>query len=672
MTEINTSTSTPAGPGNPATPPVGRDTPKPMIEFTEEQASSLLAYTRACVEAAVTGCPTDDTLPAGLDAAPAFGIFVTLLRGKTLRACRGRWGDTASQLGRLLADVARDTATHDPRFPSIDPDELPFLTVDVSLMHDPAEVVVPPDDRASAVCVGTHGLYLQHPRGRGLLLPNVATEAGWDAPTFLNHLANKAGLPVDAWRDPATHLLTFKTRLLVSKPSFGELDVALLSPASSGVLLRAAQRRVRGVSTPIDDPLLNQKFDARLGVHLLSSTAMTSTAFGSGRSLAELLNAAVDALLDEQDETRDQPCTVTRVTILHTPVRLRAREYPDRHHTVAHCAIHIRTPERSEIVLPIPRVPGNPIADALSAVRLNINDWLAGDHSGQVRLTAYHTHVIRIDESVQDNASRPPAVAGRFYPADAGELQRQVDAHTTQAGAAKTEHCRAVMLPHAGWVFCGGIIAKTLARVCVPQVVVVIGPKHTPNGPGLSVASHERWLVPGGSVPIETALVRRLAASIPNMHIETEAHRDEHGTEVLLPFLQRAQPRVSVVPMVIGQVSYDQTQGIAEGLAAALKAHGLESLLVISSDMNHFATDKENRRLDKLAIDAMMTGNPRQLYEVCTRHQISMCGLLPAVIVMRALALSTTPIIELVSYTTSAKAGAGPARVVGYAGAVLH
>ena len=107
----------------------------------------------------------------------------------------------------------------------------------------------------------------------------------------------------------------------------------------------------------------------------------------------------------------------------------------------------------------------------------------------------------------------------------------------------------------------------------------------------------------------------------------------------------------------------------AAGLAGLLREREERPLLLISSDMNHFATDIENRRLDALALDALDRCDPAELYETVTRHSISMCGVLPAVIVLETLRLlGGTPKAERVGYATTADVTGDTSRVVGYAG----
>jgi hypothetical protein len=233
------------------------------------------------------------------------------------------------------------------------------------------------------------------------------------------------------------------------------------------------------------------------------------------------------------------------------------------------------------------------------------------------------------------------------------------------------------MLPHAGWRFCGNTMGKTLAGVKIPQTVIILGPKHTPLGPPCSVASHSAWQIPGATIPVATAIVQRLSRAVPSLQCEGEAHRQEHGAEVLLPFLLRLRPDMQIVPIALGPCGADTLTALSRELAAILNeanAAGQEPpLLVISSDMNHFAPEPENRRRDLLAVEAMKTGDPRQLYETCQKNDISMCGLLPAIAVMQALLLQT-PVIQprLVDYSTSAAASGDTARVVGYAGVVIE
>ncbi len=134
-----------------------------------------------------------------------------------------------------------------------------------------------------------------------------------------------------------------------------------------------------------------------------------------------------------------------------------------------------------------------------------------------------------------------------------------------------------------------------------------------------------------------------------------------------MPLLARLAPQTRVVGVTIGPADLEQCRAFATDLAAVLSSLDTQPLLLISSDMNHFATDQENRRLDRLARDALQTLDAGTLYETVRRERISMCGVLPAVIVLETLRrLRALHACEEVAYGTSADVSGDTSRVVGY------
>ena len=129
--------------------------------------------------------------------------FVTLKRAGQLRGCIGNLGRT-SPLAEVVRDMAIRAGTGDPRFRPVGPDELGELTFEISVLTRPVDVQGPEDVR-----VGEHGVILERGPFRGLLLPQVATEHGWDARELVRHVCIKAGLPTDAWQQPDARLRVF-------------------------------------------------------------------------------------------------------------------------------------------------------------------------------------------------------------------------------------------------------------------------------------------------------------------------------------------------------------------------------------------------------------------------------------------------------------------------------
>jgi AmmeMemoRadiSam system protein B len=213
------------------------------------------------------------------------------------------------------------------------------------------------------------------------------------------------------------------------------------------------------------------------------------------------------------------------------------------------------------------------------------------------------------------------------------------------------------------------VAGEVYQRLILPSQVIVIGPKHTRPGLDWAVAPHQAWALPGRTIPADPLLARQLCQAIPGLELDAAAHQHEHSIEVQLPFLAHRAPQTRVVGIVIGPSDLDHCCRFAEGLAGLLRNLAQPPLLLISSDLNHFAPEAENRRLDALALKALEQGNPQELFQTVSRHHISMCGLLPAVIVLETLRLlGRLQRIEPVAYTTSGEVTGDFQRVVGYGG----
>jgi AmmeMemoRadiSam system protein A len=165
--------------------------------LTEAQKSALLDLAKRSIVAQVTG----GREPAKLDVdlPDSSGVFVTIKRRGELRGCLGTLQCRRGLAGEV-ARCAAEAASEDPRFPPVSPDEIPELSVEVSVLG-PLEEIDPRDP--SAIEIGRHGLVAEQDVRRGLLLPQVAPEWGWTAEQFLRQTCVKAGLAGDAWRHGA-------------------------------------------------------------------------------------------------------------------------------------------------------------------------------------------------------------------------------------------------------------------------------------------------------------------------------------------------------------------------------------------------------------------------------------------------------------------------------------
>ncbi|RMF85718.1 MAG: AmmeMemoRadiSam system protein A [Planctomycetota bacterium] len=162
-------------------------------------------YARDVLELALRGRSTEDARPPD-DDRPHSGAFVTLYKHNRLRGCVGTLDDRQSRAD-AVAYAAVAAARQDARFPPVQAAELPEIRVEVSILSPPK-----PMHSLDDLVLGEHGVIVQRGPQRGLFLPKVATTHGFDKETLLQRCCTeKAGLPPDAWRDPATRVWIFRT-----------------------------------------------------------------------------------------------------------------------------------------------------------------------------------------------------------------------------------------------------------------------------------------------------------------------------------------------------------------------------------------------------------------------------------------------------------------------------
>lgn len=200
---------------------------------------------------------------------------------------------------------------------------------------------------------------------------------------------------------------------------------------------------------------------------------------------------------------------------------------------------------------------------------------------------------------------RPPAVAGMFYPDDPDMLRDQVLALLRAAPAAGPPP-KAVIVPHAGYIYSGPIAASAYARIAKARAnirrVVLLGPAHRVAFNGIAASSSTAFTTPLGNVPVDQQALR-LIDDLPQVRVFDTAHAAEHSLEVQLPFLQLALDDFKLVPLVVGDATPEQVDEVLERLWG-----GAETLIVISSDLSHYHDYDSAQRLDQAtsrAIEAL-------------------------------------------------------------------
>lgn len=662
---------------SPSTP-----TQVPLSDFSENQQHLIHEAASEIVAARVVGRPPQLDLQDLAEVADqtVMGCFVTLKRQGQLRGCCGVLG-MSFRLMDAVRHAAERTATDDVRMPPVSSSELPYLDLDVSLLHSFESVTAEGAARIAAVEVGRHGLTIQRGKATGRLLPSVATENGWDAETFLRQVCNKAGLPTAAWQDSQAQLQTFCAAVFK-----GPLSLSSANPAPRPTI---STREIDKVTTLCRSNLLALLKGATPNYYLsecpdgtVQGVLLTIVVGEDERSfvqcsprpgvpfqstLFQLVEAAAKWLASHPGlEPSGLP--ELKLLVLTDPAMHGRANGPDlRGFEPGYRALMVLQDNRSGWLVDDQQSADETLDELVRRVQVDLND-----RSDLFSFAAVGSHprilVTNVPEAEMGTLARPAARAGSFYPADATQLNAMLD-DLLPVGNRGDETWPAVMVPHAGLPFSGQVAGATFNRIRFPDTVIVLGPKHTRLGVQAAVAPHETWMLPGGQLSADPALARHLADRISGLELDSVAHRDEHSVEVELPLIHRLAPESRVVGIVLGRGDLNRCRTFAEQLAAVIREMPEAPLLVISSDMNHFANDDENRKLDRLALDALSGMDPETVWKTVHKHHISMCGVNPAVIVLETLRLlDRLSQSQEVDYATSAEVTGDKSRVVGYAG----
>ncbi len=208
-----------------------------------------------------------------------------------------------------------------------------------------------------------------------------------------------------------------------------------------------------------------------------------------------------------------------------------------------------------------------------------------------------------------DGLVRRPAVAGTFYPADAGTLQAAVTGYLCEAQAEghASSRPKALIAPHAGYVYSGAVAASAYARLASAADritrVVLVGPAHYVPVRGIAVSGVDAFRTPLGDVALDREAIERIL-DLPQVTVDERPHGPEHALEVHLPFLQSVLDDFALVPLAVGHATPDEVMQVLDRLWG-----GPETLIVISSDLSHFHHYDAAQALDFATARAIEAGD---------------------------------------------------------------
>ena len=265
-------------------------------------------------------------------------------------------------------------------------------------------------------------------------------------------------------------------------------------------------------------------------------------------------------------------------------------------------------------------------------------------------------------------AVKEPAVAGSFYPADKKKLDADLDDYLAHPGDSPDDgRLLAVVAPHAGYVYSGGVAGYSYARLKGKDIrtVILLGPSHYAAVSGAVIYSGGGLKTPLGVVTVDEVLARSLASDRDGVKLAAEPFEREHSLEVQLPFLQKTLKEFSVVPILIGRVTPESYRHLADKIAAILKKDD-KAIVVISTDLSHYHDSKTAGVKDRKVLDAVERLAAGDLERLLASGEGEACGGGPVLYGMAAARGAGATEARLYRYADSGDAFGDKKRVVGY------
>lgn len=269
---------------------------------------------------------------------------------------------------------------------------------------------------------------------------------------------------------------------------------------------------------------------------------------------------------------------------------------------------------------------------------------------------------------------RRAAVAGQWYPGSKARLVQEVDEYLASAvGLADAPHLRAIIAPHAGLTYSGGVAACAYkaAQSGRYRSVVLVGPSHYVPFKGISIWPAGAWETPFGQVAIDGDLATRIQAVSPAIVEFPAAHAREHSLEMQMPFVAHLMDGVPIVPLVMGYQTRETAATLGDALAQAIAPRADEVLLVASSDLSHYEDAATAARLDAVITDRVEALDPDGLMEALEHEPRHACGGGPMVAVLRAARRLGAAHARVLRYADSGDVSGDKSSVVGYMAAAV-
>jgi len=264
---------------------------------------------------------------------------------------------------------------------------------------------------------------------------------------------------------------------------------------------------------------------------------------------------------------------------------------------------------------------------------------------------------------------RREVVAGAFYEGEKSRLEEQLTECFSGVIREEKENVLGAVVPHAGYMYSGGVAANVYAKLPAADTFVILGPNHHGMG-SLIAVSADTWVTPLGEVEVDTAFVNALPKRI--IDVDETAHKYEHSIEVQLPFLQFLFGKhFRFVPICMGLSDEETAKEIGEDLAGTIAKFDNKVVVIASSDFTHYEPDRIAREKDEYVIEAITELDVGKFYNRIYGRDSTACGVCPIAAMMHAAKKLGARKGELIKYATSGDIIGDRSSVVGYGGIII-
>jgi AmmeMemoRadiSam system protein B len=267
---------------------------------------------------------------------------------------------------------------------------------------------------------------------------------------------------------------------------------------------------------------------------------------------------------------------------------------------------------------------------------------------------------------------RPSPIAGQWYPGNPAYLASSIDEMVDAAAPVDIPgDIVALIVPHAGYIYSGPTAARAFRQVKGKHYdrVAIVSPMHHLYREPVLTTAHDAYQTPLGTIPVDRETLDALTTQLPLAPIRRDP---EHSLEIELPFLQRVlDGPFKLIPLMLRDQTFDTAHTLGEALGGLL-GNDDSTLLVASSDLSHFYSDRQARQIDRIMVEQIGNNDPEGVIRVEDEKRAFACGRGAIATILVAAGKLGANRVEIIDYSTSADTAGDTHSVVGYVSAVLY